>query len=205
MRIPSCFHAIPRQWRTPKTLIAFFAVELALTVAALALYGIAAPDLYRTSLWQEGSNHGWNSNPNELVYAAANYRPVVEPLPWSQLYVSMILYSQYIMTDCIVQHHRLQRRHLCTIALYRSLQDDHVHHPHLPSASLAPDPSRSLRPLRRQYPRSSGTRHEQQGPPPVWSAMVHHQVLRTTGRGESERILYAGKRRFRRDCPTLVR
>lgn len=97
MRIPSCFHAIPRQWRTPKTLIGFFVLELALTVAALALYGIAAPDLYRTKLWQEGSNHGWNSNPNQLIYAAANYRPVVEPLPWSQLYVSIILYSEVVV------------------------------------------------------------------------------------------------------------
>ncbi|KAL8897040.1 MAG: hypothetical protein Q9192_002781, partial [Flavoplaca navasiana] len=35
-------------------------------------------------LWQEGSDHGWNSNPNSIIYAYANYRPVHTPLPWSQ-------------------------------------------------------------------------------------------------------------------------
>ena len=63
-----------------------FAVEVAFSVAALALFGIAQPDLYRTRLWQEGSDHGWNSNPNSIIYAYANYKPIKVPLPWSQLY-----------------------------------------------------------------------------------------------------------------------
>lgn len=87
MNISSCFHAIPRRWRTPKVLIGLFILELLITVAALALFGIASPDLYRTKLWQEGSDHGWNSNPNQILYAYANYRPIHYPLPWSQLYV----------------------------------------------------------------------------------------------------------------------
>lgn len=60
-----------------------FALELAFTVAALALFGIAAPDLYRTRLWKEGSDQGWNSNPNQIIYDYANYRPVHYPLPWA--------------------------------------------------------------------------------------------------------------------------
>ncbi|MCJ1271352.1 hypothetical protein MMC22_011252 [Lobaria immixta] len=84
MKIPSFFHAIPRHWRTRKVLIGLFVLELCVTVAALALYGIASPDLYRTKLWQEGSDHGWNSNPNQILYAYANYRPVHYPLPWSK-------------------------------------------------------------------------------------------------------------------------
>lgn len=85
LRVPAWLAAIPREWRHPKTLSAFFIIEVPFTVAALALFGIAAPDLYRTLLWQEGSDHGWNSNPNEILYAYANHRPVHTPLPWSAL------------------------------------------------------------------------------------------------------------------------
>ncbi|KAL8823941.1 MAG: hypothetical protein Q9191_005425 [Dirinaria sp. TL-2023a] len=83
MGILSCFSSIPRQWRTPKTIIGLFVLELCISIATLALYGIAQPDLYRTKLWQEGSLHGWNSSPSEIIYAYANYRPISTPLPWS--------------------------------------------------------------------------------------------------------------------------
>ena len=59
------------------------------------------------------------------------------------------------------QHHKLQRRHFRALPIHRPLQNDHVHHPHIPTACLAPHPPRSLRPLRREHPCSSGTRHEQ--------------------------------------------
>ena len=85
MGFSSIFSAIPRQWRTPRTIYVLFSIELALSVAALALYGIAQPDLYRSRLWQEGSDHGWASNPDEIVYAYANYKPIPVPLVWSQL------------------------------------------------------------------------------------------------------------------------
>ncbi|CAF9903111.1 MAG: hypothetical protein HETSPECPRED_000120 [Heterodermia speciosa] len=84
MGLSSCYSAIPRQWRIPRAIYVLFAIELAFSVAALALFGIAQPDLYRTRLWQEGSDHGWASNPNEIVYAYANYKPMKVPLPWSQ-------------------------------------------------------------------------------------------------------------------------
>lgn len=87
MGVKDCYAAIPRQWKFPRTILYLFAVELAIEIAALALFGIAQPDLYRTRLWQEGSDHGWNSNPNEIIYAYANYRPINVPLPWSQLYI----------------------------------------------------------------------------------------------------------------------
>ena len=76
-----------RHWKAPKVLISFFVIEFPLTVAALALFGIASPDTYRTALWAEGAQHGWNSNPNEILYAAANYRSLTVPMVWSQLYV----------------------------------------------------------------------------------------------------------------------
>lgn len=84
MGLKDLYNAIPRKWRTPRTILYLFAIELAIEIAALALFGIAQPDLYRTRLWQEGSDHGWNSNPNVIVYAYANYRPISTPLPWSQ-------------------------------------------------------------------------------------------------------------------------
>ena len=67
-----------------------FVVEFPFTVACLALFGIADPDTYRTSLWKEGANHGWNSDPIELLYAYANYKPMKAPAPWNQLYVQYI-------------------------------------------------------------------------------------------------------------------
>ena len=86
MRFPSSLASIPRQWRTSKVILGLFVFELPLTVAALALFGIAQPDLYRTRFWQEGADHGWNSNPNQIIYGIANYKPVKAPLPWSQLF-----------------------------------------------------------------------------------------------------------------------
>src|SRR2546421_12504221 len=64
-------------------------LEFPFTVALLALFGIAAPNLYRTLLWQDGSDNGFNSNPNTALYAAANYRPYTTPKVWSQLYARL--------------------------------------------------------------------------------------------------------------------
>ena len=74
------------EWRTRKrVMLLLCAFEFAPTIAALVLFGIADPDTYRTKLWQEGANHGWNSDPIELLYAAANYKPISAPTPWNQL------------------------------------------------------------------------------------------------------------------------
>lgn len=73
------------RYRSRWSFIAFVLVEFAFTVPLLALFGIAAPDLYRTKLWQDGSDNGFNSNPNEILYAYANYRPIHIPTVWAQL------------------------------------------------------------------------------------------------------------------------
>jgi len=76
---------ISRQWKWPKVLIALMIFELAGTVAALAMFGIAQPDLYRTKLWQVGADHGFNSSPNQILYAFANHRtPPKTPFVWSK-------------------------------------------------------------------------------------------------------------------------
>ncbi|KAF2271140.1 hypothetical protein CC78DRAFT_450826 [Lojkania enalia] len=77
----SCF--IPRNWRWPKVVLGLLIAEFPFTVANLALFGIASPNLYRTILWEEGGRLGFNSDPTTVVYAAANYRPVKIPLVWS--------------------------------------------------------------------------------------------------------------------------
>jgi hypothetical protein len=77
-----------------------FIIELPFSIAGLALFGISSPDLYRTRFWKQGFELGWNSNPNQAVYAAANYRSYSSPLPWSQLFVS----PPRVRTICRVTH-----------------------------------------------------------------------------------------------------
>jgi len=77
-----------RKWKWPKVLIALMVIELAGTVPALALFGIASPNLYRTTMWQIGYQNGFNSDPREILYAMANYVPLPKiPFVWSQTYV----------------------------------------------------------------------------------------------------------------------
>lgn len=78
-----------RKWKWPNVLIILMILELGGTVAALALFGIADPDLFRTRLWTVGGNNGFNSSPNEILYAYANHRPIPSiPFVWSQTLTS---------------------------------------------------------------------------------------------------------------------
>ncbi|KAH6619953.1 hypothetical protein C7974DRAFT_363162 [Boeremia exigua] len=74
---------IPRQWRLVRVVWALLILEFPFTVANLALFGIASPNLYRNILWNEGGKMGFNSDPSTIVYAYANYKPVTIPLVWS--------------------------------------------------------------------------------------------------------------------------
>ena len=81
---------ISREYRPNKwPFYALVVLEIPATIALLALFGIAAPDLYRTRLWQDGSDNGFNSNPNAGLYAAANYRSYTTPAVWAQLYARL--------------------------------------------------------------------------------------------------------------------
>ncbi|KAI9842078.1 MAG: hypothetical protein M1837_007503 [Sclerophora amabilis] len=76
---------ISKSWKTPRVLLGFFVLEFLNTIAILALFGIASPDLYRTNLWGDGAMNGFNSNPNQILYAYANYEPIPKtPMVWSQ-------------------------------------------------------------------------------------------------------------------------
>lgn len=68
--------------------------ELPITVVILTLTGIASHNTYRTLLWQDGADNGFNSAPNAALYAAANYRPYTAPLVWSSLYVFLESYAR---------------------------------------------------------------------------------------------------------------
>ncbi|KAK3069311.1 hypothetical protein LTR53_012449 [Teratosphaeriaceae sp. CCFEE 6253] len=74
---------IAHRWRMPKVLIALLVLEFPLTIACLALYGLADPNTYRTKLWQNGYDQGFNSAPNSILYSYANYKPVHTPVIWS--------------------------------------------------------------------------------------------------------------------------
>jgi hypothetical protein len=75
------------RWRQPIfwTVVGLMILEFPLTVAALALFGIADGNTYRTLLWQDGNLNGFNSSPTAQLYAAANYQKYKTPLIWSGL------------------------------------------------------------------------------------------------------------------------
>lgn len=91
-----CF--IPRQWRLARIVYIFMILEFPFTVANLTLFGIASPNLYRDILWAEGGKRGFNSEPSDIVYSYANYRPVKIPMVWSTFNTQ---YNLYIGVVCM--------------------------------------------------------------------------------------------------------
>jgi hypothetical protein len=65
---------------------ALLCIEFFFTVAALTLYAVAQPDVYRTKLWQDGFDNGFNSSPGQSLYSYANHEKTHKtPIVWSQL------------------------------------------------------------------------------------------------------------------------
>ncbi|PIG88439.1 hypothetical protein AARAC_008179 [Aspergillus arachidicola] len=73
---------LTRKWRKHNLFYILMAIELPITIVILTFTGIASHDLYRTKLWQDGADNGFNSSPDEVLYAAANYRPYKVPMVW---------------------------------------------------------------------------------------------------------------------------
>jgi hypothetical protein len=74
-----------RPWRAKKPLYFGMIPELGGTIALLVLFGLQNPDAFRTLFWRIGFEHGLNSNPNMILYAYANFRPLPSiPFVWSQ-------------------------------------------------------------------------------------------------------------------------
>ncbi|KAF4591986.1 hypothetical protein GQ602_002285 [Ophiocordyceps camponoti-floridani] len=85
------YRLMPRAWpRTQRRLLAWLMpVELAMLVPVLVIFGIAQPDLYRTAMWRIGFENKLNSNPNMVLYAYANHRPLPDiPFIWSSTLTS---------------------------------------------------------------------------------------------------------------------
>lgn len=74
-----------REWRLKKVMWWIMIAELAGIVPMLVMFGIAQPNAYRTSMWKIGFLNHFNSNPNMILYAYANHRPLPKiPFVWSQ-------------------------------------------------------------------------------------------------------------------------
>ncbi|KAJ5779698.1 hypothetical protein N7457_007418 [Penicillium paradoxum] len=73
----------PKKHKHHRFVLWLMVAEFPITIVILTLTGIASHDLYRTLLWQDGADNGFNSAPNEALYAAANYRPYKPPMVWS--------------------------------------------------------------------------------------------------------------------------
>ncbi|PFH59126.1 hypothetical protein XA68_12766 [Ophiocordyceps unilateralis] len=85
------YRLMPRAWpRTDKRLLGWLLpVELVMLVPVLVIFGIAQPDLYRTAMWRIGFENKLNSNPNMILYAYANHRPLPDvPFIWSSTLTS---------------------------------------------------------------------------------------------------------------------
>ncbi|KAI0126519.1 hypothetical protein BJ170DRAFT_409573 [Xylariales sp. AK1849] len=78
------YRVFHREWRSIRAMWMVMVPELGLTVALLVLFGIAQPDLYRTQLWRAGSDLGFNSSPNIILWAYANHVPLPNiPFVWT--------------------------------------------------------------------------------------------------------------------------
>ncbi|OHE92276.1 hypothetical protein CORC01_12445 [Colletotrichum orchidophilum] len=60
-------------------------LEAIVVFTALALFGMAHPNRFRSRLWRNGGEEGWCSNPRMRIYFYANHEEPPEiPLIWSQ-------------------------------------------------------------------------------------------------------------------------
>lgn len=79
------YRLLHRPWRVKNPIYWLMLAELLGLVPILVLFGIAQPDMYRTTMWKIGNVNGWNSNPSMILYAYANHVPLPNiPFVWSQ-------------------------------------------------------------------------------------------------------------------------
>ncbi|KAL4738747.1 hypothetical protein BDV11DRAFT_188998 [Aspergillus similis] len=93
---------IPKKYRNHNLIYILMAVELAFIIAILTFTGIAAHDRYRTKLWQDGYENGFNSSPDTAVYAAANYRSYNTPKVWSSFTTNWNLVISILSTFILI-------------------------------------------------------------------------------------------------------
>jgi len=102
-----------KRWRVPViVLIVLIVLEFPLTVATLALFGIADPDTYRTKLWGDGADNGFNSDPSAPLYAAANHLSLNVPLVWSDFITKYNLVISVLSTFILLTKSALVPLHV---------------------------------------------------------------------------------------------
>ncbi|KAJ5089396.1 hypothetical protein N7532_008080 [Penicillium argentinense] len=102
----------PRQHRHYKLTYWLMAVEFPFTIVVLTLTGIASHNLYRSLLWQDGADNGFNSAPDEALYAAANHRPYKAPIVWSDFITNYNLVLGVLSTFFLIVKLPLHAMHL---------------------------------------------------------------------------------------------
>ncbi|KAN0068858.1 hypothetical protein V8E54_013027 [Elaphomyces granulatus] len=98
----------PRKYRSHRAVLIMMLVEFPFILVVMILTGIASHDLYQTSLWQDGAYNGFNSAPNQVVYALTNGRPYSVPIVWSSFIINFDLVlgvlSAFILLGKLFMH-----------------------------------------------------------------------------------------------------
>ncbi|KAJ5168188.1 uncharacterized protein N7482_003782 [Penicillium canariense] len=102
----------PRRHRHYKLTLYLMVVEFPITVVILILTGLASHNTYRTLLWQDGADNGFNSAPNAALYAAANYRPFTAPMVWSSFMTNYNLVIGVVSTFMLIVKFPIHCMHL---------------------------------------------------------------------------------------------
>ncbi|RSL68395.1 hypothetical protein CEP54_002822 [Fusarium duplospermum] len=68
-----------------KVPLSLLLVEMFIALTVVILFGLAYPDRFRSRLWENGGEEGWNSNPNKRIYFYANHQePPEVPYIWQK-------------------------------------------------------------------------------------------------------------------------
>ena len=79
------YRFIRRPWRAKWPLYWGMVPELAAIIPLLVLFGLQAPDAFRSFFWRIGYENKLNSNPSMILYAYANHEPLpTVPFVWSK-------------------------------------------------------------------------------------------------------------------------
>ncbi|KAF5878050.1 uncharacterized protein Bfra_000217 [Botrytis fragariae] len=81
--LSSCEIDIP--WHKLKGRVSLMLIEVQLIIIIISLFLVGYPDATRKALWEEGGQHGFNSDPKMRIYFYANYlQPPEIPFIWSR-------------------------------------------------------------------------------------------------------------------------
>ncbi|KAL2756574.1 hypothetical protein ACRALDRAFT_1069365 [Sodiomyces alcalophilus JCM 7366] len=135
---------VKRPWPTRKRWTWLLTLaELLCLIPLLVLHGIAQPDTWRTTMWQVGYDHGWNSDPRMVLYAYANYRPLPTiPMVWSQfitdfnvaitivslftLLVKMVAFIMHVLYPLFATLIHVGLVAIWTVSVYGQMGPDHA-------------------------------------------------------------------------------